>query len=83
MAMRLSAFLIQSKGPVDIDLESFPGNETISCQHAEIYQEGGVWKIQDLDSTNGVFIKPTGQTRFNAKITQPEIINPGDEIAIA
>ncbi|NEO40378.1 MAG: FHA domain-containing protein [Moorea sp. SIOASIH] len=70
-------------GPVDIDLEEFVGNETVSRHHAEIYLEGGQWKIQDLGSTNGVFIKPAGKTRFNAKITRPETINPGDEIAIA
>ena len=32
-------------GPVEIDLEGFPGDETISRHHAEIYQEGGMWKI--------------------------------------
>ncbi len=70
-------------GPVDIDLETFPGNETVSRQHAEIYHEGGVWKIKDLRSTNGVFIKPFGQSHFGAKITMPEALNSGDEIAIA
>jgi len=68
-------------GPVDIDLEDFPGGDTVSRNHAEIYQEGGVWKIKDLGSTNGVFIKHSGQTRFSARITMPETINSGDEIA--
>jgi hypothetical protein len=70
-------------GPVDIDLESFAGGETVSCNHAEIYPEGGIWKIQDLGSKNGVFIKPVGQKRFGARITSPTPINPGDEVAIA
>jgi hypothetical protein len=70
-------------GPVDLDLEDFTGNETVSRQHAEIYQETGVWKIKDLGSTNGVFIKPVKQKRFNARITSPTILNDGDEIAIA
>ena len=70
-------------GPVDIDLEDFSGNETVSRNHAEIYQEAGIWKIKDLGSTNGVFIKPMGQTRFGARITTPESLNSGDEIAIA
>ena len=70
-------------GPVDIDLEDFAGNETVSRHHAEIYQEGETWKVKDLGSTNGVFIKPTGQTRFSARITTPESLNPGDELAIA
>lgn len=70
-------------GPVDIDLEDFAGNETVSRHHAEIYQDAGIWKVKDLGSTNGVFIKPTGQTRFSARITTPESLNPGDELAIA
>lgn len=70
-------------GPVDIDLENFAGGETISRQHAEIYLDGGIWKVKDIGSTNGVFLKPAGQSRFNARITAPTPLNPGDEIAIA
>lgn len=70
-------------GPVDVDLEDFTGNETVSRHHAEINLENGVWKIKDLGSTNGVFIKPKGQTRFGARITTPESLNHGDEVAIA
>ena len=68
-------------GPVDIDLEAFMGGETVSRNHAEIYQNNDTWFIKDLGSTNGIFIKPVGQTRFGARITTPEILNPGDEIA--
>ncbi|WP_066423560.1 FHA domain-containing protein [Anabaena sp. 4-3] len=68
-------------GPVDVDLEAFFGGETVSRNHAEIYQEQGIWKVKDLGSTNGVFIKPLGQTRFGARITIPETLNHGDEIA--
>lgn len=68
-------------GPVDIDLESFSGGDTVSRNHAEVYQEGGGWKIKDLGSTNGIFIKPAGQTRFAARITVPQTLNSGDEIA--
>lgn len=70
-------------GPVDIDLEGFIGDETVSRNHAEIYQEADAWKIKDLGSSNGVFIKPVGQSRFGARITMPEALNSGDEIAIA
>ena len=68
-------------GPVDIDLEAFMGGETVSRNHAEIYQSNGTWLIKDLGSTNGIFIKPVGQTRYGARITTPETLNPGDEIA--
>jgi pSer/pThr/pTyr-binding forkhead associated (FHA) protein len=68
-------------GPVDIDLEGFSGDETISRHHAEIYCEQGQWKVQDLGSTNGVFIKHSGQTRFGARVVIPEILTSGDEVA--
>ena len=70
-------------GPVDIDLEGFLGGETVSRQHGEIYWENQQWKIKDLGSTNGIFIKPCGQNRFGARITTPQGLNSGDEIAIA
>ncbi|URD48721.1 FHA domain-containing protein [Chroococcidiopsis sp. CCNUC1] len=68
-------------GPVDLDLEGFSGDETISRNHAEIYYEGNQWKIKDLGSTNGVFIKRYGQRQFGARITIPEMMISGDEIA--
>jgi hypothetical protein len=70
-------------GPVDIDLDGFLGNETVSRHHAEIVIDNGMWKIKDLGSSNGVFIKAAGQTRFSARITAPTTINDGDEVAIA
>jgi pSer/pThr/pTyr-binding forkhead associated (FHA) protein len=70
-------------GPVDVDLDNFLGSETVSRQHGEIYWENQQWKIKDLGSTNGIFIKKVGQNRFNARITTPEILENGDEIAIA
>jgi pSer/pThr/pTyr-binding forkhead associated (FHA) protein len=70
-------------GPVDINLDKFPDSDTISRKHAAIYREQDAWKIKDLGSTNGIFIRRTHQTDFSARITLPEIINHGDEIAIA
>lgn len=68
-------------GPVDIDLEGFPGEETVSRNHAEIYREGNQWIVKDLGSANGVFIRRLGQVRFGAKIINPEALAEGDEIA--
>ncbi|MBV5262086.1 FHA domain-containing protein [Synechococcus moorigangaii CMS01] len=68
-------------GPVEIDLENFPGGDTVSRAHAEIYPEGGEWKVKELGSTNGIFIKPSDQTRYGARITAPQTLNPGDEVA--
>jgi len=67
--------------PVEIDLENFAGSETVSRTQAEIYQEAGQWKVKDLDSSNGTFLKRQGQSRFGIGITTSEILNPGDEIA--
>ncbi|XHL94227.1 MAG: FHA domain-containing serine/threonine-protein kinase [Microcoleus anatoxicus] len=65
----------------DIDLDSFPDANTVSRPHAGIYQEAGEWKVTDLGSANGTFIKRAGQSRFGNRITAPEILNSGDEIA--
>jgi len=70
-------------GPVEMDLRDFQGGDTVSRNHAEIYQESGVWKVKDLGSTNGTFIKPAGQSRYGARITMPQSLNSGDEVAFA
>ncbi|OZH55229.1 hypothetical protein AFK68_05940 [Hydrocoleum sp. CS-953] len=69
-------------GPVEIDLDGFYGDETVSSTHAEIYFENNQWQIKDMGSTNGIYIKPTGKTRFGYRMNKPEILNSGDEIAI-
>ncbi|MBN1979190.1 MAG: FHA domain-containing protein [Anaerolineae bacterium] len=42
--------------------QEFPGWDTISRSHARVYQQAGHWIIQDLGSTNGVWVngKRTG-----------------------
>lgn len=68
-------------GPVEIDLSGFYGTENVTPQHAEIYLEEGQWKIQDLDSTTGTFIKSFGSSKYQ-KVTTPQNLNSGDEITI-
>ena len=67
---------------IDLDLSKFIGSETVSSQHAVIYINSGQWMIKDMGSTNGTFIKPQGQSRFGARITQPNNLQFGDEIAL-
>jgi pSer/pThr/pTyr-binding forkhead associated (FHA) protein len=46
------------RGP-DSDLvitQDFAGWDTVSRTHARVYQEGGQWLVQDLDSRNGVWV---------------------------
>lgn len=69
-------------GPVDVDLDEFQGADTVSRHHAELYKESGQWKIRDLGSTNGVFIRKQGERRFSSRLLSPESIYSGDEIAI-
>ena len=69
-------------GPVEIDLDGFYGNNTVSLTHAEIYFKNNQWQIKDMGSTNGIYIKHIGKTRFGYRINKPEILNSGDEIAI-
>ena len=66
---------------VDIDLNNFTGSHTVSRLHGEIYREAGEWKIRDLDSVNGIFIKTSAQSRFSSRITAPKTLKSGDEIA--
>ncbi len=66
---------------VTIDLGNFPNNDTVSRQHGKIFRVGNQWKIQDLNSTNGTFIKHDVKTQFSPKITAIENLNCGDEIA--
>lgn len=65
-----------------INLDSFAQDNTISRFHASIYKDLQSWKIKDLESVNGTFIKPVGQNRFGERIVAPQILNHGDEIAL-
>ncbi|GIW33478.1 FHA domain-containing protein [Meiothermus sp.] len=69
-----------STGPVEIDLTGVPGAENISRRHAELFFEG-VWKVRDLGSTNGVFIKRAGQEAYSPRLVEPAELKDGDEIA--
>jgi pSer/pThr/pTyr-binding forkhead associated (FHA) protein len=79
--MLIGRYDADTTGPVDIDLEGFPDEETVSRNHAEIYMESGQWKVNDLGSANGIFIRRVGDSRFGARLTSPEVLNPGDEVA--
>lgn len=45
-----------SVGPIDIDLGTIPEGSYVSRKHAKISEENGVWRIQDLGSSNGTFV---------------------------
>lgn len=65
---------------VDLNLEGFSGSQTVSRHHGKIYRESGAWKLKDLGSVNGIYVKQSSQSRFE-RITTPQKLNTGDEIA--
>lgn len=78
------AILGKSEGnqrQIKVDLDGFPDSNTISRNHAVIYKEKDDWKIKDLNSLNGIFIKPFGSHRYGGRITDIHVLNCGDEIA--
>lgn len=70
-----------STGPVDIDVTGMPGAEHISRRHAEVYAEGSNWMVKDLGSTNGVFIKRSGNDHYEPRLQEPAMLHDGDEVA--
>lgn len=69
-------------GPVDIDLSNSPEAGQLSRHHAELYREAdGQWYVQDLGSTNGVFVKRPDSSIFGPRVTVPTALSPGDEVA--
>jgi hypothetical protein len=53
-----------------------PGDSTVSGQHAKLFWEGSVLKIEDLKSTNGTFV--------NGERLAPgrQLLRPGDEVRL-
>lgn len=43
-------------GPIDVDLKDLPEGQYVSRKHARISCVDGVWKIEDLGSSNGTFL---------------------------
>jgi pSer/pThr/pTyr-binding forkhead associated (FHA) protein len=69
-------------GPVDIDLSSSAEAVHISRQHGELARDGnGQWVVRDLGSSNGVFVKGSGDSSFGPRISEPRPLANGDEIA--
>jgi hypothetical protein len=71
-----------SSGPVDVDVTGLPGAEHVSRHHAEIFVENDEWKVRDLGSTNGVFIRRNGESGFSPRLQEPAVLKDGDELAL-
>jgi ABC transport system ATP-binding/permease protein len=55
--------------PVALDQDT-----TASRRHAQITADGGVYRIQDLGSSNGTYVN-------GAKVTE-QALTPGDEVSV-
>ena len=55
--------------PVPLDRDT-----TASRKHAQILAEGGVYRVQDLGSSNGTFV--------NGARVEETVLQPGDEVSI-
>jgi len=65
-----------SVGPIDVDLGSLEEGVYVSRKHAKFVCEDGVWRIEDLGSSNGTFVLRSDFERVDsAELTD------GDEIA--
>jgi hypothetical protein len=72
-----------STGPVDVDLGTARGAETVSPRHAEVYEDSsGRWWICDLGSANGVWLRRRGASNYGSRISEPRPLEDGDEVAI-
>jgi pSer/pThr/pTyr-binding forkhead associated (FHA) protein len=69
-------------GPVDIDLSAAAEAANVSRHHAEVYREAdGRWYVKDLGAVNGVFVKGAGSSAFGPRLTAPQALQNGDEVA--
>jgi pSer/pThr/pTyr-binding forkhead associated (FHA) protein len=66
-----------SVGPVDVDLGPLPEGAYVSRRHARISWEDGVWRLEDLGSSNGTFI-----LRDDFERIEDEPLATGSEIAL-
>ncbi len=65
----------RSTGPVDVDLTGLPGAEFVSRRHMRLFVENGQVFVEDLGSTNGVYVN-------RVRITQPTPVGPEDRIRV-
>jgi len=68
-------------GPVKVGRDQKSANvavvhASVSRQHASIFQEGGVWTVEDLKSTNGVFVNETRTPK--AQLKDGDVLRIGD-----
>ncbi len=66
-------FSLGATGGNDLNI---PGDPTISGQHARLFWEGSILKIEDLQSTNGTYVNSLRLTPGR------HLLRPGDEVRL-
>jgi two-component system cell cycle response regulator len=76
VALERDAYVIGRSGDADLQLD----RESVSRKHARIvHPEDGVWRIEDLGSTNGVYVNDAKV--IDHRLADGDIIKIGDAIA--
>ncbi|AIQ17219.1 hypothetical protein H70357_11540 [Paenibacillus sp. FSL H7-0357] len=71
-------------GEADIDLSDTPYASLISAQHAVLNKASGKWYIEDIESSSGVGIRKSNQSKaVKLEIEEPSLLEAGDLIYIA
>jgi len=63
-------------GPIDVDLGSIDESVYVSRKHARFVCEDGVWRVEDLGSSNGTFV-----LRSDFEKVDSAELSDGDEVA--
>ena len=78
-AERLPKLLLPQPGPHPLRIGRDPVNglrlshETVSRLHAELFQQGGMWVLRDLGSTNGTTVN-------GRRVTGAVVVRAGDAV---
>ena len=68
-------------GPVDVDMASLPEASYVSRHHAEIRGDENGWRIKDLGSRNGTFVRAANGGAF-ARVQGEHKLHDGDEVSL-
>ncbi len=66
-------------GPIDVDLALLPEGSYVSRRHAKFTYDDGVWRVQDMGSSNGTFVLKSGDFE---RIQDAEELEDGQEVAL-
>lgn len=66
----------------EVDLSKFDPQTKISRRHARVWQDGAAYLVEDLGSSNGTTLIPSGSDSIRLLPHQPRPLNNGDRIRL-